>query len=94
MEGTGIGIRIRELREAKDISMDLMIYDITHRFDVTLDKSMVSRWENGKNEPSLERAKALAEYFDVSLDYLIGLTDNKTPARLWAYQKALQKKGR
>lgn len=94
MEGTGIGKRIKQLREEKELSMDLLVYDITHKYQVELDKSMISRWENGKNEPSLERAKALAEYFDVSLDYLIGLTDDKTPARLWAYQKALQKKAR
>jgi transcriptional regulator with XRE-family HTH domain len=31
---------------------------------------MISRWEAGKAEPSMEYARILAKYFNVSLDYL------------------------
>jgi transcriptional regulator with XRE-family HTH domain len=43
---------------------------------------MISRWENQKSEPTLENAKYLSLYFDVSLDYLIGVTNTRTPLRL------------
>lgn len=34
-------------------------------------------YEKGANEISFERAIALAKYYDVSLDYIAGLTNNK-----------------
>jgi len=34
------------------------------------------RYERGENEPNIETLVALADYFDVSLDYLVGRTDN------------------
>ena len=32
--------------------------------------------EEGKNEPNIARLIALADFFDVSLDYLMGRTDS------------------
>ena len=34
------------------------------------------RYETGESEPTLNILIALADYFDVSLDYLTGRTDN------------------
>lgn len=34
-------------------------------------------YEEGKNEPSLERLIALADFFDVTTDYLLGRTDRE-----------------
>jgi len=33
------------------------------------------RYENGSAEPSLENLVKLADYFDVSIDYLLGRAD-------------------
>lgn len=89
---TNIGLRIKELRLERDLTMDLFVADMNQKFSQPkpLNKSMVSRWESGTNEPSLENARNLATYFDVSLDYLIGLTDNRTPARLYEYARRLR----
>lgn len=86
---TKIGIRMKELRIERDLTMDLFVADMNHRFPQPkpLNKSMVSRWEACINEPSLESARNIATYFDVSLDYLIGLTDNRTPSRLYEYTR-------
>lgn len=35
----------------------------------------ISNWENGVNEPKISYLKAIAVYFDVSADYLLGLSD-------------------
>lgn len=32
-------------------------------------------YEQGKNEPNIEKLILLADFFDVSLDYLMGRTD-------------------
>ena len=80
---TEIGYRIKLLRKERDLTMDMLVEDFNGKYpSVVFNKSMLSRWENGLNEPSLENAKYLSEYFNVSLDYLIGLTDVKTPSRL------------
>ncbi len=33
------------------------------------------RYENGSSEPSLENLVKIADYFDVSVDYLLGRTE-------------------
>ena len=33
------------------------------------------RYENGSSQPTLETLVKLADYFDVSVDYLLGRTD-------------------
>ena len=42
-------------------------------------ESMYQFYEYGKNEPTASVLIALADYFDVSLDYLVGRSDD--PAR-------------
>lgn len=77
--------RLKLLRTEKGLTMDMLVWDINSKYGIDLNKGLVSKWENGINEPSLRYATYLAQYYDVSLDYLIGLTDCKTPARLLAY---------
>lgn len=85
----GIGKRIKDLRIERDLSMDMLVADMNTRYelDKPLNKSMVSRWESDKYNPSLQSAKCLCDYFDVSLDYLIGLSDVRTPSRLKSAKK-------
>lgn len=42
-------------------------------------QSTYAEYENGKITPPLKRLCALACYFNVSLDYLLGLSKNKEP---------------
>ena len=84
----GIGTRLKELRLERELTIDMMTADMNSKYpQLRLNKSMLSRWENDLNEPTLENAKYLSMYFDVSLDYLIGLTDTRTPSRLLARRK-------
>ena len=38
--------------------------------------STISDWKKGKGRPSADNIAALADYFNVSTDYLLGRTDN------------------
>ena len=38
-----------------------------------------SYWEIGKTVPSIEAAVKVAQHYNVSLDYLAGLTDERRP---------------
>lgn len=83
--------RIKELRQEKQLSLDMVVYDIKQKFNVELTKSHLSRWENGKVIPSVRFAGYLALYYGVSLDYLLGFTDSRVPTELLAQIK--NKKG-
>ena len=61
------GERLRYLREEKGVGQVQMARDID------VGKSVISAWELDKCEPTLGNLVRLAEYFDVSLDWLAGL---------------------
>ncbi len=64
------GQRLKQLRTDKMVSQDV----IAKLLGVT--RTQVSDLENGKTTTSLERLTILAEYYDVSSDYLLLLSDN------------------
>ena len=39
-------------------------------------QNTISRYESGEREPGINEIIAIADYFDVSVDYLLGVTDN------------------
>ena len=63
------GDRLSELRDDHKLSQK----QLAEQLGVTV--QTISEYENNKMCPSLEKAKRLAIIFDVSLDYLCGLTD-------------------
>lgn len=81
------GERIKALRTERGLSIDLLVWDMNKKYDLNISKGTISRWENNITEPSLNLARAYADYFNVSLDYLIGLTDDRTPVRMLSYYK-------
>ena len=88
---TTFGERLKQLRKERELTLEMLVADLTVTFpDFTINKSMLSRWENGQNDPTLGNAKYLSQYFNVSLDYLIGLTDVRTPSRLLALRAYAQ----
>lgn len=63
--------RIRDLREDSDKKQS----DVAHYLNTTT--QYYSRYEHGEAEIPFERAIMLAKYYNVSLDYIAGLTNNK-----------------
>ena len=39
----------------------------------------MSYWEQGKFDIDTESLKKLSDYFDCSVDFILGITDNRTP---------------
>ncbi len=64
-----IGLRIKELRTERNLSQRALAKEIG------VSQKAVGYWEQGKNEPKATYILALAEYFDVSADYLLGKGD-------------------
>ena len=63
--------RIESLRKSKDISY----YELTKKLHIG--KSYFSKWKIHGYLPSFELLVLIADYFDVSIDYLLGRTDDK-----------------
>lgn len=72
-----LGNLLKQLREEKNVSMDKMIEDLKNLYSISIAKSTISKWENNKADPSMENAKILCNYFNISLDYLLGLSKYK-----------------
>ena len=66
-------LRIRDLREDNDLKQkDIAEYLIC-------DQSLYSKYERGERPLPLEYAEKLADYYRVSVDYLLGRTNIKKP---------------
>ena len=66
-------LRIRDLREDKDLKQ----YAVAGY--LMCDQSLYSKYERGERELPLRLAVQLAEFYGVSVDYLVGLTDEPAP---------------
>ncbi len=64
-----IGARIKELRADRGISQR----ELGKAIGVS--QKAVDYWERGVNEPKASYITLLANYFEVSADYLLGLED-------------------
>lgn len=69
-------LRIRDLREDADLKQRQIAEYLM------CDQSLYSKYEREERPLPLEAAVKLAQYYNVSVDYLVGLTDLREP-----YQK-------
>lgn len=60
-------------------SRNILQKDIAQAANVTV--RQYQRYEKGETQPTLPVLIALADFFDVSIDYLVGRTDNPTVNR-------------
>ncbi len=63
---------LKKLREQKNITQTKVSVDIE------ISQELVSQYELGKSKPTIENLIKLANYFNCSTDYLLGLTDIST----------------
>jgi len=63
--------RLKKLRKEKNISQ------LKLAMDLDMNQNTISRYENVEREADYKTLIRFAEYFNVSLDYLLGRTDKK-----------------
>lgn len=63
-------LRLKELRTKKHISQ------VKLAMDLNMNQNSISRYENGEREADYKTLIKFADYFGVSVDYLLGRTDN------------------
>lgn len=75
-----LGSNIKELRTASNLTQAGLAQTINRRYDVKINKAMLSKWENNREVPHLLYVKYLALFFGVTLDYLLDLpSSSKAP---------------
>lgn len=67
--------RLRDIREDRDLSQA----DVAKLLQST--QQQVSKWETGEQMMGVDKYIKLAVYYNVSVDYLLGLID--TPRKLY-----------
>ena len=73
--GDEMKLRIRDLREDADLTQrEIADY-------LLCDQSLYSKYEREEREVPLAILVKLAQYYHTSIDYLVGLTDERTPYR-------------
>lgn len=63
-------MRLKELRRQKRVTQ------LKLALDLNMNQNSISRYENGEREADYATLIAFADYFDVSIDYILGRTDN------------------
>lgn len=63
--------RLKELRRKRKISQ------VKLALDLNMNQNSISRYENLEREADYDTLIRLADYFDVSIDYLLGRSDKE-----------------
>ena len=71
--------RLRDLREDKDLTQDELVKILN------MHKTTYTNYEHGKREIPFSLAIRLAKFYNVTLDYIAGITND--PASLDQYKK-------
>lgn len=70
--------RLRSLRKMKGLSQQ----DLANQIGM-VSKSSINMYERGEREPNFETLEAIADYFNVDLDYLLGKSDISNKSDNW-----------
>ena len=62
--------RLKELRKRKGCTQ------ISVQMQTGIEQALLSKFENGERTPPTETLVRLAEFYDVSIDYILCRTDN------------------
>ena len=65
-------MRLKELRKSKGVSQ------LKLALDLNTSQNTISRYDTGEREPGIHELIMIADYFNVSLDYLLERTDDPT----------------
>ena len=65
-------MRLKSLRRSRGITQQRLAIDLN------MNQNSISRYENGTREADYRSLILFADYFNVSIDYLLERTDNPT----------------
>ncbi|WP_052253434.1 helix-turn-helix domain-containing protein [Staphylococcus shinii] len=78
-----LGYRLRQLRKQEKLTMEELADELNKMFpnedkSNSFGKGTISKWENNRVDPAVSSIAKVAKFFDVTLDYLLGIEDTNT----------------
>lgn len=78
-----LGYRLRQLRKQEKLTMEELADELNKMFpnedySKSFGKGTISKWENNRVDPAVSSIAKVAKFFNVTLDYLLGLEDENT----------------
>lgn len=77
--------RLKYLRTRNGLSQAQMAEILSSIGPCQISRSTVGMWESGRRMPSRESLEALADHFNVPMDYLLGREDDPTSSGSFGY---------
>ncbi len=69
------GERFKSLRLEKELTQEELVSIFNKKYNTAYRIASISQYENNKRRPELRQLEDWADFFDVSIDYLLGRTD-------------------
>lgn len=66
--------RLKSYRVKRDFTQEQLALELN------TDKKQINRWEKGESAPSAGKLADLSRVLNVSVDYLLGISDNPVPS--------------
>lgn len=92
------GRKLRELRKSLNLTQEELVLRMNKKYGTSFNKGMVSKWENDREDPRIDSVRYIADFFNISLDELLGLdkkekknADNDLPELTEKDEKDIQK---
>lgn len=79
------GNRLKQLRNKKGLSQK----ELTERLNIN--RSTYARYETSATQPDYETLERLADFYEVSVDYILGRTDNPSNEQTFNPLKEIEK---
>ncbi|MBU5308798.1 helix-turn-helix domain-containing protein [Clostridioides mangenotii] len=74
---TTFGKRFKGLREKRNLTQEELVNMFNEKYYTSFNKSTISQYENDKRKPEINVLENWADFFNVSIDYLLGRTEEK-----------------
>jgi repressor LexA len=71
------GTKLKTLRLSMNLTQEGLAKALNAKYGTNFNKGMISKWENDKEEPRIDSVRYIADFFNVSLDEILGLKDNE-----------------
>lgn len=69
-ESHSFGARLKELRKSRNLTQEELANELNKKYMLNESKPTISQFENNKRVPDFDRIVNIADYFNVSIDYL------------------------
>lgn len=79
---------LKQLRLNSSLTQEELATRLNKIYEIKLNKGMISKWEANKSEPSMKYIRVFSKFFNVTLDYLLGLEENNIKTNLYNISEA------